>query len=115
MKVLTKYFLLLFFKSLLIRFKYLFFISYVDNKKSITLKNKCLQLNICSYILNASAIRLVFKSCFFNNLASKILVLASNSEEILSLNYNLDFGEDFLFCCLDKIFLNFDVVWYNKL
>jgi hypothetical protein len=109
---LNKYFSIFFFKFLLIKYKYLLFFNYVSNKKGVILKNKCLQLNINSYIFNANIIRLVFKNYNFKNLKSRFLVLVSNKDEFLS--YNLDF-DDFLFCCLNNIFLSYGLDWYNKL
>jgi hypothetical protein len=88
--------------------KYLFFINYIDNKKCILLKNKCLQLNIVSCVFSANIVGSVFGSKL-KFLKSKILILATNEDPLVAKINNFDFELDYLFLYFNGIFLNLDI------
>jgi len=115
MTILNKYFLRFYLKHLFMQYKYLFFINYVDNKDSVKLKNKCLQLNIISFIFYANIVRSVFSNCNLGFSKSKLLVLATNEFDLVAKTNSFDLGSDFLFFCFNGIFLNLDVFKFNEL
>lgn len=116
MKYLNKYVLRFYLKHLLRRYKYLIFINYVNNKNCTRLKSRSLQLdNTVSEVFSASIVKSVFSGCNLSFLKSKLLVIATNDFDMVDKIINFDLGSDFLFFCLNGVFLNSDILNLKEL